>query len=697
LKEKAAAVTLLMLLSVSFLFMPLSVVTGQLGVNILQVSPEEEGIVGQTVNLQGTIDTSNGRYQIWFDDTLVLSNSSDGYYVNANFTIPQLPQGDYSITLRDILTNANTTYDFTLKLAYFIQAVVPASPELLQEGNDVVLNVTIAGVQSGTTNHANVTVELPEPLGTSYSRVVALTASSQSTVATAMVTFPDDAFQPEGAVTNYTGSYKIYFNETLAENDFFVGFTDSRQYHRDQTVSINATGYQPDENAEISIKNDKTGNEVYSETVTASSEGVVSSSWTVPSDALIADYNITITGDITDKPVPDSQLFSVPGYSITINTLNLAGEVVPNIIVEALDEATDTVYDGTSDNNGGASLKLEKGNHIVTAFWNGVDVGEMNVSITGASSFDLTCELTNIKVTVKNENGNLIPFVSLDITYQYVTTKEGTSKTGSASGETDLSGSFILNSVLPGISYVVDASLYDVVFNSENKTVSNVPAQPTYEVTIICPSRTLTLTIVDYNLDAIPNARIEMVEVTSGLFQGAVADGSGTVTVDVTFGKYRVRVYKDEILLNSTVVEVVSDAQREIRCSLYNIQVSVLVVDYFNQPIPNMNVVLHGSGVDERSSTTQGNGEATFSGVIGGDMQVIAYPGGAENSYESVSLRVEEPKTISIRMAKYILLGPLLVESSALATFIVILLAVLLFVSIEVYRRKITKPADSES
>jgi hypothetical protein len=93
LKEKATTITLLILMSVSFLFTPLSVVTGQLGVNILQVNPEEEGIVGQTVNLQGTIDTTNGRYQIWFDDTLVLTNSSDGYYVNANFTIPQLPQG----------------------------------------------------------------------------------------------------------------------------------------------------------------------------------------------------------------------------------------------------------------------------------------------------------------------------------------------------------------------------------------------------------------------------------------------------------------------------------------------------------------------------------------------------------------------------------------------------------------------------
>jgi LysM repeat protein len=697
LKEKAATVTLLMLLSVAFLFMPLSVVTGQLGVNIYLLNPESEGVAGQNVNLQGTIDTSNGRYQIWFSDRLVLTNSSEGYYVNADFTIPPLPEGTYSITLRDVTTNENTTQDFTLKLAYYIEAQVPPSPELLQEGSSVVLNATIAGVQSGTTYHANVTVTLPAPLSTSYSRIVELSASGEETVATALVTYPAAAFQPEGSLTDYAGTYHVSFNDTLATGQFVVGFTNSSLYHRGQTVAVNAIGYQPDENATITIVNEKTNSAVYSETVAASSEGVVSSSYTVPSDALISNYNITITPETTEKLIRDSQIFSVPGYSITVNTLNLAGEPVGQIVVEALDEATDTVYNGTSLYDGTASLKLETGNHVLTAYWNDVAVGEMNVTITGADSFDLTCRLTNLKITVKNEQGNLIPFVSLDITYQYVTTKSGTSKTGSASGETDLSGTFVLNSVLPGISYTVNASLYGVVFNTDNKTVSNVPVQPLSEVVIICPTMTLTLKIVDYNMEAIPNARIELVEISSGLFHGVVTDAAGTVTVDVTFGKYRLRVYKDEILLNSTVIEVFSDSQREVRCSLYNIQVSVMVVDYFNQPIPNMNVVFNGPGAEARSSTTQANGVTTFGGVIGGDIQIIAYPEGAESSYEAVSLSIEEPTTVEIQLAKYILIGPFLIESSALATLIVVVVAVLLFVSIEVIMRRRAKRSDRES
>ena len=342
-------------------------------------------------------------------------------------------------------------------------------------------------------------------------------------------------------------------------------------------------------------------------------------------------------------------------------------------------------------------MNLETGNHILTAFWNGVRLGEMNVSITGESMLDLTCKLTNLKIIVKNEEGNLIPFVNLHVTYQYVTTKGGTSKTGTASGETDLLGSFILNSVLPEMSYTINASLYGIVFNTGNNTVTGLPVKSISEVILLCPSRTLTLRILDYTLAAIPNARIELFEITSGLFHGDETDGAGTITLEVTFGKYRLRVYKDDILLNEIVIDVFNDTQREIRCSLYNIQVSVTVVDYFNQPIPNINVILHGSGIGTQSATTQANGATTFSNVIGGNMQIIAYPDGMEDSYEAVNLHIEEPTTILIRLAKYILIGPFLIDSSALATFIVILLAIILFVSIEVYRRKRVKSAKSES
>jgi hypothetical protein len=699
LKKKTVTVTLLIIMSIAFLFIPLSLVLAQLGVNIYLVSPQEQGVVAQNVNLQGTINTNNGAYQIWFGNKLVVSNNSEGYYVNANFTIPELPGGDYSIILRDVAPNVNATQGFSVIPAYYINPLVPSPPAQLQEGSSVVLNVSLTGGQPNTQYHANITVMLPAPLNTNYSKLITLSSTTQTGTAQAQLTYPDATFQPEGSLTNYTGSYQVNFNKTqqLAADQFFVGFTDLSEYHRNQSMAIRAIGYQPDENSTITITYAKTGASVHSKEVTASSEGIINATWTVPSDALIGDYNITITPKNTPKLIPDSQLFTVPGYLVKVRTLNLAGEVVPQIVVEALDQATNTRYNSTSGNDGIASLKLERGNHTISAFWNGVEVGEINATITGESAFDLQCKLTNLKITVQDKNGNLIPFVNLDITCQYVTTKESLSKTGSASGQTVFSGTFTLNSTLTGISYTINASLYGVVFNIGNNTVSSLPVQPISEVLILCPSRILTLTVIDYNMAAIPGARIEMFELTSGLFYGAVTDSSGTAAVEVTFGKYTLRVYTDNILLNETVIEAFSDTQIEIRCSLYNIQVWVTVVDYFAQPIPNVNVLLNGPGIGRRSATTQTDGTTTFSNVIGGNMQIIAYPTEMENSYEAVNLQIEEPTAVQIKMAKYILIGPFLIESSVLATFIIISAAIILFLSMEIYRRKRVKPTNRKS
>jgi hypothetical protein len=195
----------------------------------------------------------------------------------------------------------------------------------------------------------------------------------------------------------------------------------------------------------------------------------------------------------------------------------------------------------------------------------------------------------------------------------------------------------------------------------------------------------------------IPNARVELVEQTSGIFVGAVADASGAVSVEVTFGQYRLRVYAGNILLNETVIGVFSDTQSEVRCVLYNLQVSVMVVDYFGQPIPNVNVMLRGPEQVTLSETTQTDGTATFSKVIGGNMQVIAYLTGRDDSYEAANLQIEAPTSIKIKMSRYVLVGVFLVETSLLATLIIILVVVILLLFVEIRRKKWFRQSKSES
>ncbi|MGB9915260.1 MAG: carboxypeptidase-like regulatory domain-containing protein [Candidatus Bathyarchaeales archaeon] len=687
-KEKVTSAFIILMFIALFL-MPLPLVRAQTGVNIYLVSPQGQGTVAQSVNLQGTIDTSDGKYEIWFGNKLVVSNNSKGYNVNANFTIPELPSGTYTITLRDVAKNVNATQNFNVIPAYYIKAIEPPAPVLLQQGNFVTLNVTLTGGQPNTQYYANITVKLPAPLNTSYSKLIMLASTNQGT-AQAQLTYPATDFQPSGALTNYTGVYHVYFNETqqLATDQFFVGFISANEYHRDQAMMIRAIGYQPNEEATITITYTKTGVNVHTADVVASSEGVISATWTAPSDALLGEYNITITAHNASKLVLDSQLFTIPGYSVKFKTLNLASEPVPQIMVEATDQVSNERINNISGNDGIATLKLEKGNHIITAYWNDVQVGKINVTITAEDSFNLPCELTTLRITVKDKNGNLLPFVNLDITYQYITTKESITKTGVVSGQTGLSGTFTLNSTLTGISYTINASLYGVIFNSGNRTVNTLTAQPTSEVLIICPAQIISLTVLDYSKNAIPNARIEMFEATTGVFYGIETDTTGAATLEVTFGKYKTRVYTDTILLYETIIEAFNDTQQKIQCNLCNIQVKVAVVDYFGQPIPNVNVLLKNIGGTSWPAVTQADGVATFTSVIGGSMQIIIYHEDVKKAYEAVTVQINEPTTIQVKMAKYVLIGPFLVESSVLATLIIIIAGLTLLLTLENHGKK---------
>jgi hypothetical protein len=242
---------------------------------------------------------------------------------------------------------------------------------------------------------------------------------------------------------------------------------------------------------------------------------------------------------------------------------------------------------------------------------------------------------------------------------------------------------------LPGASYTIDASVYNQIFNAGNNTVSNLPTQATAQVFIIAPSETVRISVVGYNQGAIAGARIELVELSNGLFYSATADSNGAATIQATFGIYRARVYKDTTLINETNVEVYSNSQQQIRCTLYGIELSVKVVDFFGSPISKANVTLNGPV--KISRTTKGDGTATFNDIIGGNMQIIAQSSGTKDAYQAVTLTVNQPMSVQIKIDKYIALGSLLVQTSSLISILIILVAIIMLAIVEVYWRRRVK------
>jgi hypothetical protein len=93
------------------------------------------------------------------------------------------------------------------------------------------------------------------------------------------------------------------------------------------------------------------------------------------------------------------------------------------------------------------------------------------------------------------------------------------------------------------------------------------------------------------------------------------------VTVHATYGTYRLRVYKDDALIRETQLKVFDDTRRQIKCTLYGIQLTVSVVDFFGSPSQRLR---NHQRTAEGSAFTASNGKATFSNIVGGDLQVVA-------------------------------------------------------------------------
>ncbi len=117
------------------------------------------------------------------------------------------------------------------------------------------------------------------------------------------------------------------------------------------------------------------------------------------------------------------------------------------------------------------------------------------------------------------------------------------------------------------------------------------------------------------------------------------------------------------------------------------------VVDFFGNPISNANVTLNGP--EKISEVTQSDGKATFNNIIGGNIQIIAQASGTKDAYQAMTLTVNQPTSVQIKIDRYIALGSMLIPASALITIIIILVAIILFAMVEIYRRRRVKHTTS--
>lgn len=671
------AITVVMM---HFSFLPSAGAT----MNVFTLNPSSGG-VGTSVEVSSNLTTADGKYQVRFDNSVVLSGNASGTSVKASFNVPEATSGNHTVTVVDVATGDNASSTFTVTTSYSLNVTVPESPRQLQEGDSAAIWVNITGGDANKTYAANVTVVSPS--NESFVKMVNVTTSSVGT-GLASVLYPDNFMN---ARTWLVGYYGVSFNETLASGAFYVGLTDSKEYHRLQPVDVKAV-YKPGENVTLTIS----GKDVYTSfNLTADETGIVhSSDFSVPPNASIGSYMVSIVSTSTEptlKIPADTQNFTVPGFEVNVTAKNLAGNTVQSVEVRAFENEI-SVGTNVTDSTGTTVLMLELGNFTLEGYYRAKKVGVRSLDVAGPDEVDLVCNLTNIRMTVVAvADGSQLGIPEAKV---YLTPEN-------RSFTTDITGNAVAYSLLPNVTYGLNVSRYDVPFNfttiSQLLDVDGNPV-PWVNVTFMCPAYSLHVQVNNKDGQPLGNIVVKVQESLGGLYSEGITDGNGTVTFNSSLGHYTVNVYDTNGLkLNETSVELFQNQNVSLTCSLYGLTITVKVTDCFGQGLANINVKVQRQSLEPVSKLTQDDGTATFDNMVGGDFQISVYMGNSIDPMAAVERTVESSSTVQVKLDRFVSLGGLLVDTSQFALLILVVVTVILVVVLEVYRLRRAKPEKVES
>ena len=660
---------------------------------------KSKGKVGEVISINGTIDTENGLYEIRFNGTVVESGTAIGNKVE-NFTVPNLPAGQYDVTLYDVNASSESQpAQFTIETAYILDIInEPEKPYQFLEGDNVTISVTIKGGKNGTTYSLNLTVTVYDEVSYNITKL----KTDKYGYAVRNVTYPND-FLPlnfTGEVsTNYVGIYTVKLNETLAEPvNFTVGITDRREYHREEALIIHATGYQANETATVSVKFPD-GSEIPPFNVTATSSGIIHyENGTILSKAPIGEYMVQINGTETIKKYPDIQNFTVPGFTVIIPVKNLNGEPVPEVTLEILENETGSHYETKTAENGDATIKLEKGSYTWRAIYKEKLVGEGNFTTHGGNEtidppLEISLAALDVKVIIEGTS-KTVPFAQIKLFCNY-TTINNENKSLTLSNETNVNGIAEFKNVFINESYIVEAYKYDALFNCT--TFSTEPEKPVYSLNVTYPAKTLIVTILDSANRTVQGMIVKAYEWTNGTSvptDEGESDENGVVTLGLTFGWYRIRVFKPteagEILVNETKAELTIQNETvgmKIKCKLLGLNLTVRVIDILGSPIPNVTVRLEliSTGL---SFNETGSGEFFFNDVVGGRYKILVFLPNDDLPYLMDTVYLDKPNTVITLMDKdHINLFGILIGTYTFVMAIIIGIVAALIVIVVVFRR----------
>jgi 5-hydroxyisourate hydrolase-like protein (transthyretin family) len=421
---------------------------------------------------------------------------------------------------------------------------------------------------------------------------------------------------------------------------------------------------------------------------------MVSFSWNISADAALGTYAVGVTSgqNLTMKTPADIQTFTVEG-ACEIQARNLAGQALANVTVEVYNSTSGTFLNLAQDTNstGWVAFVLGAGNYAFKAFWKNVQVGSVTRNITGNASFALEVNLSNLKLTVQTDAGTPLPWVDLYISYNYTTRVPETIPETSAF-TTDLEGKVILQNVFTNINYRVSARRYGLVLTTT--TIQSLPVQAWNNITVVPPTYTMLVKVLDSSGSSAAGLQASAYEWSSGIneaLESKLTDSQGNASFVLTVGRYRLRFFRGSEFLNEVTVDLTQDQLSVVvKIDIYNIDLHVVVVDYFGQPIPNVSVEFQRK-VDSNyqivtTQTTGADGTARFDGVVGGDSLLQVSLAGKLIMSQSLYLD-ESSEQVVFKLGTYVSILGFIMDASVFVTIALVLILAVAFLVVSMRRK----------
>ena len=199
-------------------------------------------------------------------------------------------------------------------------------PVFTQEGSTVALVLTVNNANTSTTYQFMFLVRDPANK-TSNSAIQSHTTGPNENQFSILVNYPSPSFAGSNSLVGQYNAQVVQIGNTIttmvASAHFYYSVADNIGYERSQTVNMHATGYAASEAVTVTIVTTSAPpRTVFSRTVTASSTGVVSTTWRIPINATVDTYLLSLSGTSTVKSPSDAQGFSVKQAVMNIPSIS---------------------------------------------------------------------------------------------------------------------------------------------------------------------------------------------------------------------------------------------------------------------------------------------------------------------------------------------------------------------------------------